>query len=138
MAAPSGAFVAGKYSAITVGSTALTHSEWSASYKGEDLDVTNFESNGYKESIIGILSLDWDLKGVWNTSQIGSSPPLLYPTDAGQNLILTPGLPGAFAGGNSYNLPQYVCTEGGAKTTANGAVEFTARGHSQGKFTPAT
>lgn len=132
-AAPSGAFVAGKNSRVSANGTNLTMADWTGTYKADDLPVTNFESNGFMESILGILSFDWHIAGTWNANQNpAGNPPTLYPTDSGLNLNFFNNKSSSTA---NYQLPNYVCTQGVAHPTATGLVAFDSSGHSQGSFT---
>ena len=130
---PSGHFRSGKNSAISVGGSFLSWANWDANYEGRDLDVTNFESNGFDEGIIGIVSLTWNLSGSWNAAQSPyTTPPILFPSDQGQNMAMYP----FFAdGAANYNMPQYRCLSGHGTTKTDGTVEFSANGKSQGTFT---
>lgn len=135
MPAASGHFRAGKSSRSQVGGNNLTMAEWSASYKGVDLPVTNFESNGFEEGIIGVFSLEWSLSGNWNAAQNpNASPPILFPTDSGVNMNLYVNT----SDNTSYQMPAYRVFSGDAKTSAIGIVTFNATGHSQGTFTVPT
>jgi hypothetical protein len=133
-AAPSGAFVAGKNSRISVNGTNLTMADWTGTFKGDMLDVTNFESLGYHEWILGCQAFDWSVSGTWNANQNPQgNPPKLYPTDSGTNMILYTNQNAAA----NYTLPQYCCSQGQAHPTATGLVAFSAQGTSQGTFTVA-
>ena len=134
MAAPSGAFVAGMKSRAAFNGTNVTMADWSGTYKGNDIEVTNFESNNFMESIIGIQSFDWSVSGIWNSNQNPKqNPPTLYPTDSGVNANFYADKNNNAAG--VYQLPAYVCTQGQAHPTSTGGVAFSAQGHSQGTFT---
>lgn len=132
---PSGAFRAGKSSRAQVNTQNMTTANWDATYRGENLDTTNFESNGYEEGIIGVIGLDWSLSGRWNASQNPNfDPPGLFPTEVGINMLLFINT----SDNTSYSMPKYRCTSGKASTSATGAVDFTASGMSQGQFTAPT
>ena len=108
---------------------------WTASYTGIDLEVTNFESSGFEEGIIGVLSLTWSLSGTWNASKNpNASPPGLFPTDGGTNLNLYVNV----SDNTSYQMPIFRCFTGTAQTSASGAVTFQANGKSNGTFTVPT
>jgi|SRR6516164_4294916 hypothetical protein len=63
-----------------VGSTILNYSEWNVELKGDDLDTTNFESQGFEQGIIGIIGCNWSLKAPWDAAQNGyDDPPGFYP-----------------------------------------------------------
>ena len=132
---PSGAFRAGKNSRAQVNAQNMTMASWDATYKGENLDTTNFESNGYSEGIIGVLELSWNLSGRWNASQNpNADPPGLFPTEEGSDMNLYVNVADDIA----YEMPTFRCFEGKASTTATGAVDFQSNGMSQGTFTAPT
>ena len=129
---PSGHFRAGKNSRAQVNNQNMTQSSWTATYKGEDLDVTNFESNGYDEGITGVLSLSWSLSGRWNAAQNPyADPPGLFPTDEGANMNLYVNV----SDDTAYEMPLFRVVQSEAKTTATQAVDFSASGMAQGTFT---
>lgn len=131
MAAPSGSFRAGKTSRAQCNAQDMTMASWTATYDGMDLDVTNFESAGFEEGIIGVKSLQWTVSGRWNASQNpNADPPGLFPTDAGLNLKLYV----STNDNTAYLMPVFRCFKGTAKTSAKDAVDFEADGHSQGTF----
>ena len=132
MAAPSGSFLAGKNSRVRSSGQDLTANTWSATYNGIDLDVTNFESNGFDEGIKGVEKLTWSLDAAWNTAQNpNDDPPGLFPTDGGTDLIMYVNT----ADADGYNMPLYRVFNGTAGATAKGNVTFRADGCSQGTFT---
>lgn len=135
MPAASGHFRAGKSSRVQCNAQNMTANQWSATYNGVDLDVTNFESNGYSEGIIGILSLTWSLSAKWNAAQNpNASPPGLFPTDSGTNLNLYVNV----SDNTAYAMSSFRCFNGTASTTTEGNVEFVADGKSQGAFSVPT
>lgn len=62
------AFISGKTGKVRYGggATVLKVKKWSATYKGQKLDVTNSESAGFGEYIGGILDLDFTIEGDYN------------------------------------------------------------------------
>lgn len=50
------AFLAGKGGGVTVGVAVWKLSSWTLDMQTDALDVTNFESSGYKENIAGLTS----------------------------------------------------------------------------------
>jgi len=132
---PSGSFRAGRNSRAQVNAQNMTTAQWSATFRGENLDTTNFESNGYEEGIIGIWGLDWSLSGSWNAAQNpNADPPGLFPTEEGSDMFLYVNV----SDDTAYEMSTFRCTQGQASTTATGKVEFTASGMSQGSFTVPT
>lgn len=128
---PSGHFRAGKNSRAQVNNQNMTTANWTATYTGEDLDVTNFESNGYSEGITGVLELGWSLSGRWNAAQNPyEDPPGLFPTDEGGPIELFVNV----SDNTSYLMNQVRVVDSEAKTSAKDAVDFTASGKSQGSF----
>ena len=135
MAAPSGHFRAGKTSRAQVNAQNMTTASWTATYTGVDLPVTNFESGGFDEGIIGVLSLTWSLSGRWNAAQNpNANPPGLFPTDGGTNMNLYV----STSDNTAYQMPIFRCFSGAASTTASGAVDFQANGMSNGTFSVPT
>lgn len=131
---PSGHFRSGKNSRAQCGTSPqnMTQANWTADYAGEDLDVTNFESNGYDEGICGVLSLAWSLSGRWNAAQNPfADPPGLFPTDEGDSLNLFVNV----SDSTSYGMTQFRCKSSKVTTSAKGAVDFESSGMSQGSFT---
>lgn len=113
----------------------LTAASWTATYTGVDLPVTNFESGGFDEGILGVLSLTWSLSGRWNASKNpNANPPGLFPTDGGTNMNLYVNV----SDNTSYQMPIFRCFTGTASTTASGAVDFQANGMSNGTFSVPT
>lgn len=132
---PSGSFRAGKNSRAQVNAQNMTQANWDATFSGENLDTTNFESNGFSEGIIGVWELQWSISGRWNASQNpNADPPGLFPTEEGANMSLYVNV----ADDTSYDMPSFRCTSGKASTSATGAVDFNASGMSQGTFTAPT
>lgn len=73
---------AGKGSRVVVESTILRKSKWDVDFKGDDIDITNFESSGIDEGTIGIVGLDWNIGGLWDASSNQlADPPGLFPRD---------------------------------------------------------
>lgn len=63
------AFISGKTGKLRYGAafgSTLKIKKWSATYKGQKLDVTNAESAGFGEYIGGIVDLDFTVEGDYN------------------------------------------------------------------------
>ncbi len=132
--AVSGTFRAGKTSRIRVaGNQNLTQGEYSVKDKGENLDTTNFESNGYSEGLIGILEADFSLSGHWDAAVNPLvDPPGLFPRDDGPQIQLYTKV----ADNVFYNFPITRIIEADLNSTAKGLVEFSVpSGMSQGTYT---
>lgn len=124
-------FRAGKGGRTTVSSTTMTNSEWSCTHQGDNLDTTNFESNGFQEGIIGIQRLDWSVKATWNAAQNPmDDPPGLYPRDDGSSMYLYTNRTDA----KSFSMPLFRCVSSTIRATATAKVEFDSSGSSQGGF----
>lgn len=116
-------YIAGKNTSVTVGEGTLFANNYTYDTNGAELDVTNFESNGFREVIIGILSGSWSISGFWNTS-FGDDPPGLYPRDDGTNMVFNPG----------GTIPTWVCSQSGIASSASGNVTYSARGSTTGDY----
>lgn len=124
-------FRSGKTSAASVQGTTLANTDWSIKYNGQDLDTTNFESDGYEEGLTGILSASWTLKGSWDSgSDPTSDPPGLYPRDDGVDMTLTP----STLGGRTYSLSSWRCMDTDISTNVRGVVQYNSSGKNQGTF----
>lgn len=87
--AVSGLFRSGKNAYSTVENVVLRKSKWDVDLKGDDLDGTNFDSGGVDEGFIGIVGIDWNLGGLWDSSLDAlADPPGLYPRDNLGTVIL--------------------------------------------------
>lgn len=128
-------FLAGKTGRTVVGGDPIAHQQWSATYHGDDLDTTNFESNGKDEGLIGIVGVDFSAKGNWDAQKnpIGA-PPGLYPRDDG-------GVDGKAiqfftkTGGQNFNFPLWRILDCTINVEVRGLVTFDYKGKSQGNFT---
>lgn len=60
------AFFSAKNAKVRIGATVLTAKSWTVTAEADELDVTNFEGNGYTEVIGGVkkltvqIEIDWD------------------------------------------------------------------------------
>lgn len=70
----------GKGSRVTVEAVNMRVKQYQVDAKGDDLDTTNFESDGYDQGTTGILGCDWSIDGDWDAEINGfTDPPGLYP-----------------------------------------------------------
>jgi hypothetical protein len=126
-----GAARSGKGSRISANGTNLNQSEWNTDFKGDDLDTTVFESQGYDEGTIGIEGVDWDFKGRWDAIQnFYNSPPGIFPQDQYPNLIFYESV-----SDNVFwlvTLARILSAKNGA--TVRGLVTFESSGKSNGSF----
>lgn len=82
MPGPVGSFRAAKGSRVVVESSILNKSKWDVDLKGDDIDTTNFESEGIDQGTCGILSIDWNIGGLWDAAVNDlDDPPGLFPRD---------------------------------------------------------
>ncbi len=86
---PVGKARSGKGGRVTINAVALYLKEWNVDYKGDDLDTTNFESQGFDQGTIGIIGCDWDSKGDWQAgANFYDNPPGIYPRDDLKTVLL--------------------------------------------------
>jgi hypothetical protein len=120
---------AGKNSRWQVGNTNLRANTWRNTYRGDDLDTTNFESGGAEQGTIGVTVIEWTGGMDWDASiNAFDNPPGLYPRDdlgsvkcyenIGDNVL--------------WSIPanRVLSAENGAEV--RGKVSFSANGKSQG------
>ena len=60
------AFYTGKTGSVTIGANAQPLTDWSLDGKVEPIEVTNFTSGGYQESVAGIASIDITASGPYD------------------------------------------------------------------------
>jgi predicted secreted protein len=61
--------ITGKSGTVKIATTVITQlSSWKMDLNGDTKDVTNFQSNGWKEQIQGIKSWSGSCDGTWNVS----------------------------------------------------------------------
>lgn len=67
---------------MIVESTTLNKSKWDLDIRGDDLDTTHFECLGTDQGTIGIVGIDFNIGGNWDSETNNfSDPPGLYPRD---------------------------------------------------------
>jgi hypothetical protein len=147
MAQPLGAATgyqrSGKNSRVTFGGplAALAHSKWQATWRGDDLDTTNFESGGKAEGILGIEDIgisfggDWDARAnPYENANAGPSPPGLYPRDDLGNLYFW-----INKNDNTFwRFPVSRIRSAASGAEVRGKVTFEVSGFSQGGWFPPT
>lgn len=131
MATSGGKFRSGKTGRTTVNAQTIKNNEWDVTYRGADLDTTNFESNGYEEGLTGLIGADWTIKGDWDAGvNPYDNPPGLYPRDDGVNMVLYPKV----ADNKPFTFPLWRCDSTRVGVRTDGKVTFDASGKSQGSF----
>lgn len=128
-----GTFRAGKSSRVQSNAQNMYVRQYSVTYRGESLDVTHFEANGYEVGIIGILGLDWNINGAdWDAGANAlDDPPGLYPRSDGTNLKIYTNV----SDNKSFVMASFRCFKANITSSAKGTVSYTADGASQGSFT---
>lgn len=61
-----GAFYSGKYGAVSVNGVVQPLTDWSLDIKTDSLDITNFTSEGWNETLAGIFSADISASGPYD------------------------------------------------------------------------
>lgn len=124
-------FRAGKRGRTTVGTQTLSNKEWSTTYRGIDLDTTNFENNGQTSQLTGPVGVDWSLRGDWDAALNPlDDPPGLYPRDDGVGMILYTNV----TDNTPWQFAAFSVTNAKTTTSASGLVTFDADGKSQPGF----
>lgn len=126
-------FRAGKRGRTEVNSQILSNKEWSTTYRGVDLDTTNFETNGKTTQLTGPVGVDWSIRGDWDASKNPlDDPPGLYPRDDGTNMQLFTNQ----TDNTPWQFPTFSVTNAKTTTSASGLVTFDTDGKSQDDFLP--
>jgi hypothetical protein len=120
---------AGKNARAQVGGTNLRANTWRNTYRGDDLETTNFESQGAEQGTIGTTVNEWSIGADWDAQQNSlDNPPGLYPRDDLLNVKLFENV-----GDNVlWFIPvnRVISAENGAEVKR--LVTFNANGKSQG------
>jgi hypothetical protein len=120
----------GKGSRATVGGVNMRKTDWEADYQADDLDTTNFESAGFDQGTVGIVSCPWTLKGCWDAQQNEyDDPPGLFPRDdlglvklytsVSDNVFWSLPTNRVISGKNSTSVKQLVMFEASCKTNGS-------------------
>ncbi len=121
----------GKAARINVGTSILTYAKWEASWVTDDLDTTNFTSEGIEEGISGIESSDWSFSGAWDAGTPPyDDPPGVYPRDDLQDLQLVTNL----TDGTYFSYPYARVRSTKVGADVKGLVTWEASGKNQGDF----
>jgi hypothetical protein len=121
---------AGKNSRVVVGATNLNFANWRCTWRGDDLDTTNFESAGFEQGTIGVVVAEWTMGGDWDAGRNNyDNPPGLYPRDDLGQVKFFENVTDATVFHN-IATNRVLSAENGAEV--KGKVTFTANGKSQG------
>ena len=124
-----GGQLAGKNSRVIVAGVVLRMASWKATWHGDDLDTTNFESAGTDQGAIGVIGTDWNIGGDWNSAQnFYTAPPGLYPRDDLGQLFLYERFSDPIYHSLAYN--RVISAENGSEV--RGKVSFSATGKANG------
>lgn len=125
----------GKNARVSVGGTPLNHATYNVTWRGDDLDTTDFEDGGVETGIIGVEVAEWECGGDWDAGTNAlDDPPGLYPRDDLEDLaFFTSQSDGVFTG---IDVARVLSSRNGAQV--RGKVTFTANGKSNGDWTPPT
>ncbi len=132
---PVGLQRSGKGSRIIFNDVILLQGEWRAGFRGDDLDTTHFESQGFEQGLIGIEVCEFNSTGNWDANNnVIDSPPGIYPQDLAPNIYMYTNV----SDNVFWFLPfsRLISTENGS--TVRGLVTFNFNGKSNGGFTPPT
>ena len=80
------AFYTGKTGTVSIATASQPLTDWSADFKSESIDVTNFSSSGYQENYAGISSADITASGPYDGSmgaQVGDSAAFVLTAGSG-------------------------------------------------------
>lgn len=126
-----GSMRAAKGSRVSVGGTPLTKSEWDVTYRGDDLDTTNFESGGVEQGLIGVLGADWNAGGDWDAARPAFGViPGMYPREDLANLQLYTNVSDGHAW--AFPLARVISARNGAQVRQK--VTLSGSGKGQGNF----
>jgi len=121
-------YFAGKTASIVWNSVTLPLSQWSMTLKSEAVDVTNFNSGGFKESIDGLSEAEITASGPYSGAPLGVTP--------GQRAALTVNVNSIGPVGFTFTTAQ--CTQGKISADVKGAVQCEYTFVSSGTITLAT
>lgn len=133
-----GTQVSGKKSRLSVNGTFLKKNRFSVTYRGDDLDTTNFESTnnnvyGYDEGIIGVIGVDYSAGGDWDAANVPTNAPGIYPREDLQSVNMYPD--GRDEAATLWSLAYSRVISATNSTEIRGKVTFEWSGKSQGVFT---
>lgn len=124
-------FLAGKTGRVSVNGATMAATRWSTTLHADELDTSNFESNGKKSWLIGLQGLDWQVGTLWDSAQPPfTDPPGLYMRDDGTSMNLY-----TKVSTNKYwSMPHWMCSNSSMEETVSGLVMFNASGKAQEDF----
>lgn len=121
----------GKNSRIKVAAQNLTFAKFSVTFKGDDLDTVNFESNGVDEGILGIIGAEYSAGGDWDAgTNPFDAPPGIYPRDD----LATVKFYNNVADNTFWNFPYLRVRSAVNSSEVKGKVAFEWSGMNQGSF----
>jgi hypothetical protein len=125
-------FRAGKSGSAAVNSIQMAMPRWNTTLSGDELDVSNFESNGRRSYLIGLQGLAWGIGTLWQSDQNPLvDPPGLYMRDDGTNMKLNTNVTDNLF----WTLPTWMCSNAAMTCDVHGVVTFDASGKAQADFT---
>lgn len=128
-----GKFRSGKSGRTDVNSQILNNRQWSTNFTGASLDTSNFETNGWKQQLIGLESVAWSIAGDWDAGKNPlDDPPGLFPREDGVDMLLYTNVTDAHV----WQIPFWSCSDSKTSTSVDGKVTFDASGDSQGQIFP--
>jgi hypothetical protein len=136
MAGPFGHARAGKGSRVQANGVNMMQTDWRAIWRGDDLDTSNFEAQGFEQGMIGFQVIEFNSNGWWNAAVNPlDAPPGIFPQDLFPNQFFFT----STGDGSFWFLPFsriLSCENGGVN--AKGLVPFAWSGKSNGSFSVPT
>ncbi len=117
---------AGTAGDLIAGAESLEVTEWSASFSGEALEVTDKGSGGWQEVIPGLRKVDLSASGVFDSAINNSDPPEVR---VGQTLTFT----GEISDGGDSMSGSFLVTGWEYSSPVDGSVEYSFEGTSNGQ-----
>ena len=136
MAGPFGDMRPGKGSRVQANGVNMPQTDWRASFRGDDLDSSNFEAQGFEQGLIGFQVLESSTNGWWNAVQNPlDGPPGIFPQDLFPNTLYYTNVADAVFWFQPF-MRILSCENGGVN--ARGLVPFGWSGKSNGTFAQPT
>lgn len=121
------AFYSAKNARVSVGNTNLFAMKWSINTKVDELDVSNFEGQGYAQWIGGLLDADISVDCVWDANQNPTgNPPNLIPGQLVSTVKFYAdwrGL-GPFGAGEAWTFPSLLITALNQETEVRSFIKY--------------
>jgi hypothetical protein len=132
---PTGIPIAGTEGRFQVNGQNLNLESWDCSLEAADLPTENFESNGFREGIFGFIGGEVSAEGFWDAGL----PPHANPPNlqAGTDLTNVK-LFVRKTGNRAYNFPSFRLLSVRTSNRADGRVNISIRGRSNGTLTYAS